>query len=192
MSMGIASWEKRYREQHNSGDSVASQPAPLVVKIANPLPPGRALDLACGTGRNALYLAEHGWSVTAIDGAPTGIAILREYAAERGLNMITEIGDLEKGECRIGPESWDLILMCCYLQRDLFEPTKNGLVPGGILLAVVLLAELNSTASPFALQPGELAAYFQDWEILHSFEGKKQITDERAVAEIVARRPMTL
>jgi 2-polyprenyl-3-methyl-5-hydroxy-6-metoxy-1,4-benzoquinol methylase len=45
-------------------------PRPFVEEIACKLPPGRALDLACGNGRNAIWLAEQGWDVTAVDQAP--------------------------------------------------------------------------------------------------------------------------
>jgi hypothetical protein len=74
-----------------------------------------------------------------------------------------------------------------YLQRDLFEPIKRGLKPGGVALVIVLLAEPGHQQSRFSVQPGELAKYFEGWEILHYYEGKS--THHRAVAEIVATKP---
>jgi len=56
----------------------------LLVKIAGERAPGRALDLACGTGRNALWLAEHGWMVTAVDRSAEAIAALHDEAKQRG------------------------------------------------------------------------------------------------------------
>ena len=158
---------------------------PLVIATASEMKPGRALDLACGAGRNALWLAEHGWSVTAVDGSPAAIERLRSRAASRGVNVNAQVADLEKSEYTIEPSRWDLIVISYYLQRDLFEPAKRGVVPGGVLAAIVLLGE-----GRFSLRTGELRAYFSGWEILHDREGDPGNSPEHwAVAEIVARRP---
>ena len=80
--------------------------------------------------------------------------------------------------------------MCYYLQRDLFEPVKRGVKPGGVALVIVHMFEPGHEQSRFSVQPGELAKYFEGWEILHSYEGKpKDPEHKRAVAEIVARLP---
>jgi tellurite methyltransferase len=162
----LSGWNERHRASAGH-----LEPEPLVVSSVRELAPGRALDLACGTGRNALWLAEHGWKVTAVDGSPVAIEMLRQ----RGENIDARIADLERGEYMIEPESWELILMCRYLQRDLFEPSKNGVVPGGVIIAVVRLE------GQYRVNPGELAGYFEGFEILHSRES--------SMAEIVARRP---
>lgn len=67
--MEIRAWEKRYRSKERPAEHFEAAPAPLLIETAEKLRPGRALDLACGTGRNALWLAELGWRVTAVDGA---------------------------------------------------------------------------------------------------------------------------
>jgi len=147
-----------------------SEAVPLLVETAGKLKPGQALDLACGSGRNAIWLAEHGWSVTAVDRSPVTIP-----------GVDTQVADLEKHEFAIAEASWDLIVVSLYLQRDLFEPIKRGLKPGGVALVIVLLMEPGHERSLFRAQPGELAKYFEGWEILHYHEGK--------FAEIVARSP---
>ena len=97
--------------------------------------------------------------------------------------MTAQVADLEQGEYTIEPAHWDLIVISYYLQRDLFEPAKRGVVPGGALAAIVLLGE-----GRFSLRPGELRAYFSDWQILHDREGNPGDSPEhRAVAEIAAR-----
>ena len=150
--------------------------------------PGRALDLACGAGRNALWLAEHGWKVTAVDGAPGAIEILRRRASERGFKVDARVADLEKGEYRIEASSWDLIAMCFYLQRSLFERAKRGVQPGGLVLAIVHIVESGEEATEHRLMPGELKQYFSDCEIRHYYEGKsRDAAHKRPVAEIVAR-----
>src|SRR5882724_2695030 len=110
--MDIRGWEERYRLE-----DFDPEPAALVVETAKAVTPGKALDLACGAGRNALWLAEQGWSVTAVDGAPAAIEIVRKKASERGLTVDARVADLEKREYRIAPAAWDLITICYYLQR---------------------------------------------------------------------------
>src|SRR5579863_4144938 len=119
-------------------------PTPLLVETAGKLKPGRALDLACGTGRNAIWLAEHGWQVTAVDRSPITIPIVD-----------TRVADLEKHEFTIGESAWDLIIVCLYFQRDLFESIKRGLKPGGVALVIVLLMEPGHEQSRFSVQPSE-------------------------------------
>src|SRR5438067_11196563 len=98
------------------------------------MPPGRALDLACGAGRNALYLATLGWQVTAVDSSAVAISILRERAAglAPGFSVDARVADLEAGGFTIAPASFDLILDFFYLQRDLFPHIREGLPPGGV------------------------------------------------------------
>jgi tellurite methyltransferase len=164
------------------------EPVALVMETAAATRPGRALDLACGEGRNALWLAQNGWRVTAVDRSSAALELLRQRAAEIGVEIEARVADLENGEYAIKPAQWDLVVISHYLQRDLFEPAKRGVIPGGVLLAIVLLGE-----GRFRAKPGELRSYFTDWEILHDREGAPgDSSPHRAVAEIVARRPFTL
>ena len=178
--MDLADWEQRYREQEGS-----AEPSVGLIEAASKRPPGRALDIACGSGRHALWLAEHGWSVTAVDGSPRAIEILRERAA--GLHIETHIADLESSNFVIERARYDLIAICYYLQRSLFEPAKQGLVPGGVIVAIALLSEPGKDNS-FRVEPGELPRYFDGWEILHHCEGRDH--RQHNVAEIVARKPI--
>lgn len=183
--MDIRGWEERYR----SSEDMDSEPTPLLVETASRLKPGKALDLACGAGRNAVWLADHGWRVTAIDGSPAAIDILRRRAPER---VEAQIADLEKNEYRIEPSSWDLIAISYYLQRSLMEPAKQGVKPGGVLLAIVHITEPGEEHTYKRAKPGELKNYFADWEVLHYYEGaSRDPAHKRPVAEVVARRPAT-
>lgn len=183
--MDIQGWDQRYRAERDS----EWPPTPILIETVTHLKPGRALDLACGTGRNALWLARQGWSVTAVDGSATAIEILRRRALEQGLDVEARVADLEKREYEIEPASWEFIAICYYLQHDLFEPAQRGVVPGGVLLAIVHIAEPGEAPTQFRLRPGELARYFQDWEILHCYEGKpRDPVHARAVSEIAARK----
>jgi SAM-dependent methyltransferase len=185
--MDLAAWVEQYRRKAGTAAEHDSAPNSLLVAMARDLLPGRALDLACGTGRNTLWLAERGWSVTAIDGSPSAIQTLRRSAGRAGVTVDAQIADLEKPEFTIALAHYDLIAMCYYFQRNLIDQCKRGLVPGGVMVAIALLIEPGKENSSFRLQPGELRSYFKDWEILHDHEG----TDawQHKVAELVARRP---
>jgi tellurite methyltransferase len=186
----INKWDERYRLRERPGEDLEAAPTPLVVATVRDLKPGKALDLACGAGRNALWLADHGWDVTAVDGAATAIEILRNRASERGLKINADVADLEEGEFVIEPSRWNLIAMCYYLQRNLFAPAKQGVVPGGVVISIVHITEPGEEPTAHRLRPGELEKYFAGWEILHRYEGKpNDSAHKRAVAEIVARRP---
>jgi SAM-dependent methyltransferase len=188
-SMDINGWNERYRCQARPDEDFSAEPTRLLTQTASELNPGSALDLACGTGRNALWLAEHGWRVAAVDGAEAAIAMLRDRASISGLDIDARTADLTKGEYQIEPEAWDLIAICYYLQRDLFEPAKRGLAEGGVLVAIVHIAAQGEAPTEHRLAPGELLRYFEGLEILHHYEGMpNDAAHRRTVAEVVARR----
>jgi tellurite methyltransferase len=183
--MDLHGWNARYRTE---GDRLTA-PTPLVVSTASRLPPGRALDLACGTGRDAIWLHEHGWQVTAVDGASEAIARLRVRCP--GVDAV--VADLERHEFPFEPATMDLVLVCYYLQRDLFAPIKRTVRPGGMALVIVHLVEPGHETSRFSVQPGELPAYFDGWRLEHYREGPSaDAAHRRAVAELVAQCPASL
>ncbi len=188
-AMEIPAWDERYRSGAHAASDFNTEPSPLLVATVSSLPPGNALDLASGTGRNALWLAEHGWKVTAVDGSAAAIEALRKRADERHVAIDARVANLERHEFAIAPSAWDLIAVCYYLQRDLFELVKAGVVPGGILIAIVHITEPSEEPTGHRLRPGELKIFFDGWEILHYAEGKpNDPVHERACAEVVARR----
>jgi tellurite methyltransferase len=184
--MDLAGWDEQYRKLADAAREREFFPHPVLVEAVREFRPGRALDLACGTGRNAVWLAEHGWSVTAVDGSPAALEGLRRRA--NGLRIEAQLADLEDPAFTIEPASYNLIAMCYYFERRLIELCKLGVVPGGVMVAIALLREPGKELSTFRLQPGELRAYFADCEILH-YRGCAD-TWQHQVAELVARRPM--
>ncbi len=181
MSGHIERWTERYQ----AGEQVVKSPPPLVVEFAGNLAPGSALDLACGPGRNALYLAELGWRVTALDGSPVAIDLLRARAHQR---IDARLVDLEAAGFEIAPETFDLVLSSYYLQRSLIPVMKSALRSGGLVIMIVLLDPPPGT--PTRAYPGELRALFDGWRILHYREGDiGKPGDRQAVAELVAQKP---
>lgn len=182
--MSLLQWNLRYR----AGEQLFDTPTPLVERFAADLTPGDALDVASGPGRNSLFLAERGWRVTAVDGSPIAIGILRARARERQLAIHSQILDLERAQFAIEPERYDLICDCYYLQRDLIAPMQAGVRPGGLLIAIVHLTD-EPDGTPTRATPGELQSYFTEWTVLHYYEGEPtESCHKHAVAELVARK----
>ena len=185
----MTDWDRRYCE----GEHARDEPHPLVTGFAAKLTPGFALDVACGAGRHAIWLAERGWQVTAVDSSRVAIEILEQRASEKGLAVNTVLADLERHEFVIEPESYELIVVCNYLQRDLFPSIRGGTRVGGIVIAIIAMVDLDpnirSMNRAYLLNPGELRAQFQGWELIHDFEGKPAGDPaRRTTAEVIARR----
>lgn len=159
-------WDDRYRRGEHP-----EQPSGLLVAAVSDLAPGRALDLACGAGRHAIYLAERGWQVTAVDKSEAALNILRG----RALPMEIVCADLESNYV-IPSESYDLICDFLYLDRSLFHSIRAGLVPGGLAVVEV------RTSGTWRVDPGELPTHFAGFEILHYAE-------DAVTAQLIARRP---
>lgn len=159
---------ERWNQRYASGEASDRPPHPLVVQAAGARPPGVALDLACGLGRHSLYLAAQGWVVTAVDSSAVALDILRERAAE-GLPVQAVLADLEAGEFPIEPNSWDLIVDCCFLQRSLFPGIRAGVRPGCLFVGVFPMSGINPA---FLMSPGEGQELFGDWTLLHYSEGE--------------------
>ncbi|MGE0132692.1 MAG: methyltransferase domain-containing protein [Blastocatellales bacterium] len=188
----MTDWDERYRR----GEYTNDEPHRLIVEFASKLELGRALDVACGVGRHAIWLAERGWQVIAVDSSRAAIEILRQRASGIGLAIDSHIADLERHEFIIEPEAYDLIVVCNYLQRDLFPAIKAGVRVGGVVIAAIAMVDEDPNVKPmnpaFLLKPGELRAKFAEsegWELMRGFEGKPAGADHRrATAEIVVRR----
>ena len=174
-------WEEHYAQ----AAAIDFMPAPLLIEAAELLSPGRALDLASGPGRNALYLAGLGWSVVAVDSSTAAIRILRERAGASRLSVDTHVADLESGAFHIDPGTYDLICDFFYLQRDLFLQMKEGVRLGGVVAAEIHLRD--DQPHSFVLEPGELWAEFQGWKIL-SYSESRRAGHGRPSAGIIARR----
>jgi SAM-dependent methyltransferase len=138
-------WDARYR----AGDLGPSEPHRLVIEAADLMPAGRALDLACGAGRNARYLAQRGWKVTAVDRSIAAIQIVRGVLA-----------DLERDAPPIRDASFDLVCIINFLHRPLFAEALRLLRPAGMVAAAI------RTSGNFSLPPGELRAYFSGCRIV--------------------------
>jgi SAM-dependent methyltransferase len=181
-------WNERWRAKAADADWQAD---PWLQRVFPLLSPGRALDVACGNGRNAIFLAERGFRVTAVDLSQEALSQLDHEACVRGLAVATRLLDLEAGPLPpLGP--FDLVLEFFYLHRPLLPSLGALLGPGGLMVLRTF-----SRAGPFpggpdnpdiVLNPGELLEIFQGWEVLFHEEGLEPSKKGGSLAGIVARR----
>jgi len=141
-----ATWDERY-----AAGEWPTEPDPLLVELTGPLSPGRAVDLGCGTGRNAVWLATAGWKVTGVDGSSVGLAQAGERAGSLGASLDTVQADL--AEYRPDPGAYDLVVVAnIHLptgERDhLFAAAVEALAPGGHLYIVGHHLESLGLAGP--------------------------------------------
>jgi SAM-dependent methyltransferase len=179
-------WETRYGA---GGDE--RQPSTFLVEHTHRLPPGRALDLACGTGRHALYLARHGWRVEAIDFARAGLQRLLTAARRQALPIEVVQADLE--QFPLPTNSHDLIVNVRYLQRSLFAPIVASLRHGGVLLFETFIRDQTTLGHPrnpaFLLDRGELPRAFSSLALVASEEGRFETESGPAfLARLLARK----
>jgi SAM-dependent methyltransferase len=170
--------------------NVDSPPASWLSEHSYLLPDaGTALDLACGGGRHALWLASTGLSVTAIDRDPDALDRLQCAAASRGLAVATQVQDLETDGFRLGSGVFDVIVAVHYLHRPLFPALIDSLKSGGLLIYETFTraqAAIGKPTNPaFLLEPGELGRLVKPLHVLDTREG---LFGGRHIASIVARK----
>jgi tellurite methyltransferase len=177
-------WDARYRD---GAYESRTHPTALLAEWLPRLPRGRALDVACGAGRNALFLATNGYAVTALDISSVALERGRRSATERGLTIEWLCADLDDDPARALPAGpFDLILWVRYVHRTLMPHLVARLAPGGALVCEQHLLTGEAVAGPtstqFRLAAGELLAAAHGLRIEHSFEGLAADPDGRPVA----------
>lgn len=133
--MDAGAWDQRYAEAELVW---SAEPNRFVRAELEDLPPGRALDVACGEGRNALWLAQRGWQVTAIDFSAVAVGKGRQLAERAGVTVEWQVADVLTYE----PEGRFDAIVVAYLHllpekiAAVWAWSRLALTPGGILLAV--------------------------------------------------------
>ncbi len=178
-------WEERYSSSKRQRRREASA---WLREAAPQLPRGRALDVAMGEGRNALFLARLGYDVVGIDRSPAAVATATSLAAEEGLQVRALVGDLETCVLPAGP--FDVVVVMRYLQRSLFDPLKAVLAPGGMLVYETYTRaylQYGPRNPAHLLEPGELLRAFQGLEILR-YRETDDLERREARASLLARK----
>jgi tellurite methyltransferase len=184
---------KQWDERYSQGRGMPDEPSALLVENRALLPAGgRALDIAMGSGRNALYLASLGFRVTGVDVSRVAVELCREKAARLGRAIEAIVADLE--DYRLPVDTYDLIINFHYLQRSLARPIVQALRRGGVLVfESFTIDQLQYSYGPkdpaFLMRPGELAEMFAGLETLLYYEGVIEgDRGPKAVAQLIGRR----
>lgn len=194
-------WDERYQQT----DFVYGEaPNDFLAEKAGLLRKGRCLCLAEGQGRNAVWLAEQGFSVTAVDQSSVGMVKARELAARRGVTIQTEVADL--ADFDLGADRWDSIVsifghLPSALRRDVHRRVVDALAPGGTFLLEAYTPDQLATSgtggpadSDMLLTLEKLAEELGDLDILFSQETVREVNEgsfhhgEGAVVQFVARK----
>ncbi|MBW7932290.1 MAG: methyltransferase domain-containing protein [Gemmatimonadaceae bacterium] len=194
-----------WNERYGVPDYVyGTEPNDFLAAQAATIPRGRVLSLADGEGRNGVYLATLGHTVTSVDASEVGLAKARALAAAKGVSITTVAADLSA--FAIAPDSWEgIVSIFCHLppalRRRVYADAVRGLVPGGVFVleayrpAQIALgtggpSNPENTPTLAALRE-ELAGL----EFVHAVELERDIHEgalhhgRSAVVQVVARRP---
>ncbi|CAA0110904.1 class I SAM-dependent methyltransferase [Zhongshania aliphaticivorans] len=183
-------WNLRHaeRELATPASEVLQQHAAMLPKQGN------ALDLACGLGRNAIFLAQQGLECDAIDVSDVALARLKNFADEQNLKINTVCADIEKNG--LASKQYDVIVVSYFLYRPLFEAIQKALKPGGLLFYQTFVqaqTEHRTNSKPvntrFCLKQNELCVAFQNLKIHYYNETPLDpIGDKAPIAMLVASK----
>lgn len=180
-------WDALYNQ---SPAMSGHDPAQLLAKFIDVIPVGRALDIAMGEGRNAVFLAKKGFLVEGVDFSEVAILRAQKWARENRVHIETTGIDLNQYVIRTG--AFDVIVNIDYLQRSLIPQIKKGLKTGGVVVFENATTEQlknpggQGLVPEFLLKPGELKEAFSDFQILFYDETNNGI---EAKAKLVAVKP---
>lgn len=185
-----AKWDARWGDAPGPGE-----PARVLTDFAHLLPTsGQALDLACGLGANALFLAARGLEVRAWDLSPVAIGRLAREAAARGLPVGAEVRDVVASPPE--PSSFDVLVVAHFLDRALAPPLAAALRPGGLLYYQTFtrarVDDLGPRDDQYRLGANELLGLFAGLQVL-AYREEGRVGDLRQgfrnQAYLVAMRP---
>lgn len=174
-------WDRRHARSIPAPVIHPPPPPPLFAHVERHFPrEGRVLDLACGRGEAAVWLAGRGMEYRGVDISPVAIEMAEDFVAAYGLEgrCLLEVWDLDQGL----PPGKPVDLLFCHMFRDpgLYEAMVERLAPGG-LLAVAVLSEMTGQKGRFRARPGELRDALGHLDVLDEGE-------DDGVARLLARK----
>ncbi len=183
-------WDKRFGKKEFA---LGKEPHPFLKKHIHLLPKGRALDVAAGEGRNAVFLAQNGFEVDAVDISEKGLKKAQKLAGEKGVKINTFLVDLDRYP--IAKERYDLIANFFFLKRRLIPRIKKGLKKGGKVIFETYILEHRTLGvkgpkqAKYFLKPNEPLSLFKGFRIQFYREGIFTEGGRRkAVASLIAEK----
>jgi len=181
-------WDERFRmEECVLGTEPSGFLADNIELITSLVPGKRALDLACGEGRNSIYLASRGFSVVGLDISEAGLEKARSWMEREDVQIEFRLTDLQD---YVFTECFDLIINFNFLLRDLIPKAVEALSPGGVMVFDTLLDSPyvpTTHKKEHLLQPGELLRIFRSFagDIYHPEE---RLHDDMPTAKLIFRK----
>jgi len=168
------------------------RPAPFLEAMLPRMPKGGvALDVAAGHGRESVFLAMHGWDVTAMDRAPEALEKAAALATRSGTSIRTQVRDLERGDPGIEEAHYDAVVCFRFLHRPLFPRLERALKPGGCLVYETFRVGQERFGRPthrqYLLADNELSSAFPLLDVEHYAESEP--AGGPITASLFARRP---
>ncbi|HYA90063.1 MAG TPA: methyltransferase domain-containing protein [Thermodesulfobacteriota bacterium] len=183
-------WDERFGRKEFA---LGKDPNPFLKKHIHLLPRGKALDLATGEGRNAVFLAQNGFEVDAVDISEKGLKKVRALAREKGVEINTVLVDLD--QYQIEKERYDLIANFYFLKRRLIPRIKKGLKKGGKVIFETYILEHRTLGvggpkqAKYFLKPNEPLRLFKGFRIQFYREGIfREGGRRKAVASLIAEK----
>jgi tellurite methyltransferase len=149
-----------------------------------------ALDIACGSGREAVFLALQGFRTEAVDVLPDALDRCNDLARRHEVAVATRLSDVQ-AEPAIGADHYDLVCCFNFLHRPLMPVIARAVRPGGLVIYETFLREQRERfgrplRDSHILKPEELPTWFEEWETLVFREGMSG--PRRIVASLIARK----
>jgi 2-polyprenyl-3-methyl-5-hydroxy-6-metoxy-1,4-benzoquinol methylase len=161
-------WDKKYIDKAQLLKQ--RYPSKNLVLFTNECKGVKALDIGCGAGRNALYLAKNGFEVDALDIAKVALDKLNEYAKEDKTDKLIHTLHVDIDDVSLHVESYDLVVMANFLDRDMIQKAKVALKKDGIFFVETYMKddinEKENSKDKNLLKANELKEIFADYEIL--------------------------
>jgi tellurite methyltransferase len=167
------------------------RPSRFLVEQIGAIPVGRALDVACGPARNAVFLAQRGFVVDGVDNSRAGLMMARRFMDEAGVSVNLIFADLDRYV--IKPRAYDLVVNLFYLNREIIPDLIRGLKDGGYLIfesfTVDTFRFMPGKDPKHYLAPNELLDLVRGMRVLSYYEGTIiEAGMARATARLLARK----
>ncbi|GAN32454.1 tellurite resistance protein [Candidatus Brocadia sinica JPN1] len=180
-------WDKKYETE---AYIFGKEPVEFLKEHIDILPRGKALDIAMGEGRNAVFLAENGFAVDGCDISEIAVKKAKELAKEHNVAIHAFVADLETS--KLPKDTYDVIACFYYLQRDLIPQMKEALKPGGMIIYETYTIENRERGfegpknKDYLLKPNELLDLFKDLKIIYYRE--LVLNNKKAIASLIAKK----